>query len=183
METLLSIRTLDEIITGVNFKPMRTSDLQEVKQIYDWYILNTLYTFHSERIRIEQLKEFIYTNHPVYKSFMIYFFDDLAGYCFLTNYKKRQAYNCTAELSIYLKPEFCGLGIGGAALRQLEISAKEVGLQNIIAMISWANKSSIALFRNSGYSKCAHFKNMGEKFNKSLDLLAFQKIINPIPLN
>ena len=33
--------------------------------------------------------------------------ENLAGYCYLTFFKKRQAYNRTAEVTLYLIPEFC----------------------------------------------------------------------------
>jgi len=50
-------------------------------------------------------------------------------------------------------------------------------LKNLIAIVTGDNAESIALFEKSGYIRCAHFKNIGEKFNKVLDVLAFQKEI------
>lgn len=102
---------------------------------------------------------------------------ELAGYCFLTYHKKRPAYDRTAEISIYLKPEFSGKGIGKAALRYLEDVAKEVGLKNLVGVITGDNLSSMALFERTGFVKCAHFKNVGEKFGKVLDVVAYQKEI------
>jgi phosphinothricin acetyltransferase len=100
-----------------------------------------------------------------------------AGYCFLTNYKKRQAYDRTAEVTIYLDPESCKKGIGKIALAHLEKIAIENGLKNLIGIITGDNEDSIGLFARSGFIKCAHFKNVGEKFNKVLDVVAFQKEI------
>jgi phosphinothricin acetyltransferase len=36
---------------------------------------------------------------------------------------------------------------------------------------------SIALFEKAGFIKCAHFKNVAEKFNTVLDVVMFQKEI------
>lgn len=55
--------------------------------------------------------------------------------------------------------------------------AKKSGLKNLIGIISGDNGGSIALFEKSGFEKCEHFKNIGEKFNKILDVVAFQKEI------
>ncbi|VBB48093.1 Sortase-like acyltransferase [uncultured Paludibacter sp.] len=162
---------------NIKFKEIEEQDLLEVKKTYDWYILNSTATFHTEPIQIDQLKEFIYINHPLYKSYLIFENDKIAGYCLLTNYKKRQAYNRTAEVTIYLRPEFCGKGIGKFILNYLEEIAKKKGLKNLIGIISGDNVESISLFEKSGYEKCAHFKNMGEKFNKILDVVAYQKEI------
>jgi phosphinothricin acetyltransferase len=161
----------------ITFREIKEEDFPVIKEIYDWYIAHSTATFHTEPIRIAQLKEFIFINHPVYNSYLIFKEDELAGYCFLTYYKNRQAYDRTAEVTIYLKPEFCGKGIGKIAMDHLEQVARRNGLKNLIGIISGDNDGSIALFEKSGYSKCAHFKNVGEKFGKVLDVVAFQKEI------
>jgi phosphinothricin acetyltransferase len=159
----------------ITFESLKESDLPEVKKIYDWFIAHSTATFHTEPIQVDELKEFLYVDHPLYKSYLIYADKEIAGYCFLTNYKKRQAYDRTAELTIYLKPEFFGKGIGKIAVAHLEKVASEKGLKNLLAIITGDNDGSIALFKSCGYVQCADFKNVGEKFNKVLDVVAFQK--------
>lgn len=162
---------------NITFEELQEDDLHEVKRIYDWYIENSTATFHTEPVLIEQLKEFIYVKHPVYKAYMIYAGKEIAGYCFLTYHKKRQAYDRTAEVTIYLNPEWRTRGIGKIALIHLERAAQKAGLKNLIGVISGDNEGSISLFEKAGYIKCAHFKNVGEKFSKVLDVVAFQKEI------
>lgn len=162
----------------ISFTPLTLENLHAVKAIYDWYIKNATATFHTEPITLEQLHEFIFIDHPLYKSFLIHADSELAGYCFLTYHKKRPAYDRTAEISIYLKPEFAGKGIGKAGLKYIEAVAKEVGLKNLVGVITGDNLSSMALFEKAGFIKCAHFKNVGEKFGKVLDVVAYQKEID-----
>jgi phosphinothricin acetyltransferase len=161
----------------IRFEEIRDEGLPEVKKIYDWYVANSTATFHTEPISVDQLKEFLYTGHPVYTSYLIFADTDIAGYCFLTYHKKRQAYDRTAEVTVYLKPEFSKKGIGQVALGWLEKIAGGNGLKNLIGTISGDNEGSIALFQKAGFTKCAHFKNVGEKFGKVLDVVAFQKEI------
>ncbi|MBX2945598.1 MAG: N-acetyltransferase [Cyclobacteriaceae bacterium] len=161
----------------LSFTPLTGDKLIEIKAIYDWYIKNSTATFHTEPIALDQLQEFIFIGHPLYKSFLIYADGALAGYCFLTYHKKRPAYDRTAEISIYLKPEFMGKGIGKTALAHLEQVAKELGLKNLVGVITGDNTSSMALFEKAGFVKCAHFINVGEKFGKVLDVVAYQKEI------
>lgn len=162
---------------NIQFIEMTENDLQVVKNIYDHYILNTTATFHINPITINELKEFIFVSHPVYKSYIIQFQNITCGYCFLTQYKKRPAYNRTAEITVYLKPGMTGKGIGSETLRFLEKKAKQVGIKNIVGIITGENDGSIRLFEKSGYQKCAHFKNIGEKFGRILDVVAYQKEI------
>ncbi len=161
----------------IEFKSIKEEDLPCIKEIYDWYIENSTATFHTGPIGINELKEFIYIGHPIYQSFLICLGHEIAGYCFLTHYKKRQAYDRTAEVTLYLKSAYHQKGIGKIALKYLEECAKESGLKNLIGIITGDNRSSIILFEKSGYTKCAHFKNVGEKFNKVLDVVAYQKEI------
>jgi L-amino acid N-acyltransferase YncA len=159
----------------IAFREIKEEDFPVIKEIYDWYIAHSTATFHTDPILIAQLKEFIFIDHPLYKSYLVFNGDELAGYCFLTYYKNRQAYDRSAEVTIYLKPEFCGKGIGKTAMGHLEQVARRNGLKNLIGIIAGDNDGSIALFEKSGYSKCAHFKNVGEKFDKVLDVVAYQK--------
>lgn len=161
----------------IGFRAITEQDLPVIKEIYDWYIENSTATFHKEPIQLKELQEFIFINHPIYESFLILHGNEIAGYCFLTFYKKRQAYDRTAEVTLYLKRAFHHKGIGKLAMVYLEARAKEVGLKNLIGIISGDNHGSIALFEKSGYTKCAHFKNVGEKFDKILDVVAYQKEI------
>lgn len=162
---------------AVTFSEIRESDLPLVKEIYDWYIANSTATFHTEPIRIDQLREFLYIDHALYKSYLIRDNDEVVGYCFLTYYKKRQAYDRTAEVTIYLKHDHCKKGLGRIALEMLEAQAKKLGIKNLLGIITGDNTGSIALFEKLGYFKCAHFRNVGEKFGRILDVVGYQKEI------
>jgi len=161
----------------IRFVQIQEPDLQIVKAIYDWFIEHSTATFHTEPVTIEQLKEFIYINHPVYESYLIYEGQSVAGYCFLTHFKKRQAYDRTAEITIYLHPDFCNKGIGKAAISHLENIARIKGLKNLIGTISGDNNGSIRLFEKMGFVQCAHYRQVGEKFNQLLDVVGYQKLI------
>jgi GNAT superfamily N-acetyltransferase len=109
----------------VAFLPVTENDLDAIRKIYDHYILNTTATFHNEPITLPELREFLFIANPKYPSFVMKERDRIIGYCFLTRFKKRQAYDRTAELSIYIQPEYTGRGIGVLALKYLEDAAKK----------------------------------------------------------
>lgn len=167
-------RTFSTYIVDIQFLPVTDDNLNEVKAIYDWFIAHSTATFHTEPIAHAQLKTFLFVGDPVYRSYLMTHNGVVAGYCFLTKYKDRPAYRRTAEVTIYLRPEFQGRGLGSAALQRLIKDARETGLKTLLALISGGNESSIALFTKSGFTKCAHFRNVGEKFNQVLDVLGYQ---------
>jgi phosphinothricin acetyltransferase len=47
----------------------------------------------------------------------------------------------------------------------------------LVGTLCGENHASIRLMEKSGYSRCAHLKNIGEKFGKLLDVVVYQKEI------
>lgn len=160
---------------NVTLVPLTQADYVIVKEIYDWYVLNSTATFHTEPISVDELAGFMYLNDPVFKSFLIQDEGKVVGYCYVTRYKNRQAYDKTAEVTLYLRHDLTGKGIGVAALSQIEDIARQSGLRTLLAIITGENKNSIRLFEKCGYDKCAHFKRVGEKFGRILDVVGYQK--------
>ncbi|MFB3894690.1 MAG: N-acetyltransferase family protein [bacterium] len=162
---------MEEIV----LKDIQEKDLSVVLDIYNYYILTSTATFHLEPIPMDKLRGFIYLNHFKYKAYLIYYRNELAGFCFLTQYKNLVAYDRTVEIGIYLKPEYTHQGLGKQAIPFLEQVAKKNGFKIIIASISGENEPSLKLFRNLGYQECGYFKRVGEKFGRVIDVVYFQK--------
>ena len=159
----------------VNFSPVTKTDLAAILTIYNHYILNSTATFHSGKLTRKDLEEFLFVSHPKYPSFLIKDNDDIIGYCFLTRHKKRQAYDRTADMSLYFKPEYTGKENGIIAVKFLENAAIKAGIKVLVCFTSGDNLKSISLLKKMQYKKCAHFKNIGEKSGKILDVIAYQK--------
>jgi L-amino acid N-acyltransferase YncA len=164
----------------VRFENLTTLDLPLVKDLYNYYVLTSTATYYTEKISAEELLEFIPVGHPKYRSFTIKADGEFCGFCYFGPYKKRQAYDRTAEVSVYLTPGFTGRGIGNMALEHLEKIAQGKGISVLIGIISGDNEPSIKLFEQCGYEKCAHYHQIGEKFGNVLDVVSYQKIIQAI---
>ncbi len=156
---------------------IREEHLQSVLEIYNYYVLNTTATFHIRTLTISEMKEIVCFVNPVYKTFIIKNHEEVCGYVILTQHKKREAYDKTAEISIYLKQEFRGQGLGNLAIQHIEDYARTVKMRVLIATVCGENTRSIQLFSKNGYEKCAHYKEVGSKFGRYLDLVAYQKIL------
>ncbi|MGA3014911.1 MAG: GNAT family N-acetyltransferase, partial [Bacteroidales bacterium] len=113
---------------NITFKDITENDFDFVKEVYDYYIENTTSTYYTERLPVYQLKEFILVGHEKYRSLLIKSDNINCGFCYLSQYKKRQAYDRTAEVSLYLNPEFTGHGIGRIVLQHLEEIARQNGI-------------------------------------------------------
>ncbi len=166
---------------NITLHPITDNDLQFICDIYNYYIKNTTATFHTEHVGIDEIKTFVPYKHHKYETFIVKNSDgESCGYIYLGYYKPRQAYDRTAEVTIYLKPEMGGMGYGKAALDLIEDIAKEKDIKVLLGVITAENKASVRVFEKCEYEKCAHFKQVGEKFGKILDVVIYEKILEMV---
>lgn len=159
------------------FKKITENHVDTINEIYTHYIKNSTATFHSREITKEEMANIVLFKNDKYESYLIKSEEDTCGYVILTQYKVREAFDQTAEISIYLKKGYERKGIGREALSFIEQRARMKKIHTLVALICHENEGSIALFEKCGYEKCAHYKEVGYKFNRWLDLLAYQKIL------
>ncbi|MBP2649435.1 MAG: hypothetical protein H6Q74_260 [Firmicutes bacterium] len=160
------------------FYEMEEKYLDEVLQIYMHYVLNTTATFHSRQLTKAEMRKIVFFSNKKYRTFVICEKNKVCGYVLLTQHKKREAYDATAEVTIYLKHDFIGKGIGSMAIQHIEDYAKKDNFHVLVATICGQNENSIRLFEKNGYVKCAHYKEVGQKFGQMLDVVAYQKVIS-----
>ena len=163
---------------AIRLELLEEKDLGLIKDIYNYYIANSTATFHTGSVTENDLKGILPIGDNRFRSFLIFFNNEVAGYCYLGRYKPRAAYDRTAEITIYLKPEFFGKGIGKEVMLQMEQKALEVGIVVLMGIITAENEASVKLFERLGYEKCGHFKQVGEKFGRILDVVAYQKLLD-----
>lgn len=161
------------------FKEASLDDLQFVLDLYNYYLSNTTCTFDYEEITLEELQERLSYHHKKYKTFLVCdrTVENRIGFCFLTRFRKKPAYDRTAEIGLYLKPEETGKKLGPVIVKFLEEYAKENQIEVMIATISGENTNSVKLFEKMGYERCAHYKRIATKFGRSLDLIVCEKIL------
>lgn len=162
---------------NTSFKPIKKSDLVEVTAIYNYYVENSTATFHLQAVSEQEMEQTLCLGHPIYQSFVILSDDKIAGFCYLGQFRKKEAYDISVEVTLYIKPEFTGKQIGVEVLSFMEKTAKNLGLKNLIGVITSENVGSLKLFERCGYFKCGHLKNIGIKFGRALDVISYQKEI------
>ena len=162
----------------VKFRLATVDDLPYITELYNYYIRTSTATFHTEPLKPDDLRKYLPFEHPVYRTFLILEENQLVGFCYIGNYKPRQAYDRTAEVTIYLHRDAQGKGIGKQSLMFLEDQVKNTYIKNLMGVICADNESSMALFAKSGFQKVAHFHQVGEKFGRILDVVVYQKDIS-----
>ena len=161
----------------ISFEEMREEFLPKVREIYNYYVLNSTATFHIDPVTDEEMREIVYHQRNLYRTFVILDGQEVCGYCIMAPFKKREAYDCTAEITVYLSCDYSGKGVGSLAVKHIEQYARERGIHSLIAIICGENIASIKTFEKNGYEKCAYYKEVGMKFGRKLDVVCHQKIL------
>ncbi len=162
---------------NIAFKPIEKTDLVAVTAIYNYYVENSTATFHLDKVTEAEMETTLSLNHPLYKSFVVLFDEQVCGFCYLGQFRKKEAYDITAEVTLYIHHDFTGKKIGPQVLLFMEKIGKELGLKNLVGVITSENSGSLKLFERMGYFKCGHLKNIGIKFGRALDVISYQKEI------
>ncbi|MDF2921327.1 MAG: acetyltransferase [Paenibacillaceae bacterium] len=162
---------------AVQYVKMTEAHLEEVTSIYNYYVLNTTVSFHTEALGVEEMRDSVLSADPRFESYVISRAGQTAGYVLITQHKKKQAYQISGEVTIYLKPDCAGQGIGDQALDFIEGVARTNGFHSLVATVCLDNERSRNIFVRHGYSQCAHYREIGRKFGRLLDIVTYQKLL------
>ena len=161
------------------FKPLDKNDLKFISEVYNFFILNSTSTYHVKPLFEKDMSDYFMLNSDLVDGFIIVLNENKIGFCLLKPYnKKKEGYNFTYEITIYIKKNYQSKGIGKQAVMYLENLAKKRKIHIIIAGICTENDASIKLFERCGYQKCGFFKEVGYKFNRWLDNVYYQKVLD-----
>ncbi len=164
---------------AIDFVPVEEKYVEAIKNIYNYYVEHTTVTFHAELLDNEEMKGILFFKNPRFVSYAILNTSGtVIGYIIVGYYKPRQAYDFTAEVTIYLHPDYTHKGIGNKAMIFIEKIARERKFHALLGVICSENDASISLFKKFGYWECACFKEVGLKYNRLLDVVVYEKILD-----
>jgi L-amino acid N-acyltransferase len=103
----------------------------------------------------------------------------VTGFGSLSPYRSRPAYSTTVEDSVYVHPDYRGLGTGRLLLAELVRLAAIHGFHTIMARIVGGHEVSIALHRNCGFELVGVEREVGRKFGRWLDVALMQHMVSP----
>ena len=149
---------------------VRLEDAKEIAGIYNYYILNSIVTFEETPVGAEEIEariESITSRFP----WIVYEVNGrIVGYAYASEWKSRCAYKHSVESTIYLKQGEEYKGIGSTLYQELVKQLREMDLHALIGGIALPNEASVYLHEKFGFEKVAHFKEVGFKFGKWIDV-------------
>ena len=153
------------------------NDAAKICDIYNYYIVNTIVTF--EESKVSETEMMLRIEETTKKLPWIVFEkgEEILGYACASQWKSRCAYKYSLESTVYLKRGAEGDGIGSQLYGQLIDRIRNKNYHAVIGGISLPNTASIALHEKFGFEKIAHFKEVGYKFDKWIDVGYWELIL------
>jgi L-amino acid N-acyltransferase YncA len=160
----------------VKLRSARRDDLDSITEIYNEAIVKTVATFDTELKTYEEQKKW-FDDHESKNPILVAELNGvIVGWASLSKWSDRCAYSDTAEISLYVREEYQGKGIGRQLIEAIIEEGKKTGLHTIIARITAGNESSLHLHRSVGFTHIGVMKEVGKKFGKRQDVHLMQKI-------
>jgi len=153
-------------------------DAAQVCNIYNYYIENTPISFEENTISINEMQnriEQVTTDYP----WLVYEENhEILAYAYANRWKPRSAYRFTLESTIYASPNMPkGKGIGSKLYQQLFAELDQRYVRSVMAVIALPNDASVGLHEKMGFKKVAHFKEVGFKQDRWIDVGYWQRLL------
>jgi phosphinothricin acetyltransferase len=154
------------------------NDLPAMLEIYNDIILHTTAVYHYEAQTAAAREEWFRAKKADgYPVLLAEESGSVVGFGSFGPFRAWAAYQYTVENSVYVAGTCRGRGIGKRLLAPLIDAARERGLHSMVAGIDAGNEASIRLHEQFGFKEVGHFKEVGWKFNRWLDLKFMQLIL------
>jgi L-amino acid N-acyltransferase len=106
--------------------------------------------------------------------------DEVLGFASYGDWRGAWAgYKFTVEHSLHIHAAHRGTGVGRQLMLRLIDAACAAGKHVMIGGIDADNVASIKFHERLGFAPVAHFRQVGFKFNRWLDLVFMQRLIKP----
>jgi phosphinothricin acetyltransferase len=153
-------------------------DLEEMLVIYNDIILNTTAVYDYKPHTMEMRQQWFRIKQE--QGFPVFVAEEngkIVGFSSIGPFRAWAAYKYSVENSIYVAVDQRRKGIGKLLMPPLIEAAEQLNMHTILAGIDASNDASIKLHQKFGFEEVAHFKQVGFKFGRWLDLKFLQLVL------
>ncbi len=156
---------------------VRPDDAPSICEIYNHYVLKTPITFEEDPVSPDEMRQRILEVTQTLPWLVCEEDGKLLGYSYAKKWKERSAYRHSVESTVYLHPSSVGKGRGSALLDALLVELRARQIHCVIGGIALPNEASVAVLEKFGFRPVAHFKEVGYKFGRWIDVGYWQLLL------
>lgn len=155
----------------MNIRTAVANDADQISEIYNHYIATSHATFELEPIdALEMERRIADTIDQGYPFLVADNAGIVAGYAYGRPFRPRPGYRHAVEVAVYAASGLMGRGIGRQLYKELLPQLFSNGAHSLIATIALPNDASVRMHENFGFVKSGHFREVGRKFDRWIDV-------------
>ena len=162
------------------------ADLPAIVEIYNAAIPSRLATADLEPISVESRRAWLRSHGDRYPVWVMTIGghdiqsdqnEQIIGWLSLQMFYGRPAYHKTAEVSIYIAPEYQGKGIGKKLLDHAIASCSQLNISKLVGFVFAHNPASLSLFKSFGFEQWGFLPQIAELDGIEQSLVIIGKIL------
>jgi len=153
------------------------ADAPAICAIYNPYVASTVITFEETPVTAEAMAERIADIQRAHAWLVAEVNGEIAGYAYGGPWRTRTAYRYATETTIYLAPGHAGRGLGRTLYEALLADLARRGYHCAMGGVALPNPASVALHEKVGFAQVAHFREVGRKFDRWIDVGYWQRAL------
>lgn len=150
----------------------RETDLPKIVEIYNAAVPSRMATADLEPVSVESriawFQRRTFSQRPLW---VIDIEGIIAGWLSFQSFYGRPAYQHTAEISIYISPNFQKRGLGKKLLEKAIYESPSLGLKTLLSLIFAHNHPSLKLFKNFGFENWGYLPKIADLAGVERDLI------------
>ncbi|KAH7920794.1 acyl-CoA N-acyltransferase [Leucogyrophana mollusca] len=176
-------------LNSFSFRPPVTEDLPALADIFNHEITTSTRTFRAHPVDLANRQAWLEDiQKEQYPCLVIVHSREggtngesqlfnIVGWCNLSRYRTQEAYNATAEISLYIHQNFRGLGLGSQIFELILAEARIRGYRTILAMVAMENTLNARFWEKHGFQQRGILRDVGMKFDRWLDIGVYQLMV------
>lgn len=155
------------------------SDLPGILEIYNEVIAHSTAVYTEKPVSLaDRLAWFKARQEQQYPVLVAVEGTEVLGFASFGDFRAWPCYQYSVEHSVHVRADQRGRGIGRALVEAVISQASALGKHVLIAGIDASNLKSIKLHESVGFTQVAHFREVGRKFDRWLDLVFMQRFLD-----
>ena len=163
----------------MDIRDATTEDAGAIAAIYNPFVVGTCVTFDTDALSADDMRGRIAEARAADLPWLVGTDagGGIVGYTHASRWKGRWAYRYSVESTVYLDPSRTRQGMGRVLYAALVERLRERGIHAVIGGIALPNDASVALHERLGFEKVAHFRQVGFKLDRWIDVGYWQLLL------
>ena len=165
---------------ALEIRDAQPADADAIAAIYNDVVAHTTAIWNDHQVDGENRREWIAGRQRAGYPVLVATKDDggVLGYASFGDWRAADGYRHTVELSVHVRADQRGAGLGRALLMALIARARASGKHVMVAAIEAGNVGSIRLHEKLAFQQVGLMPAVGTKFGRWLDLAFLQLVLD-----